>query len=79
MQSGRDWRGIPTVTDDLAPIFSAIERIQADCRRRNIDKGAVAANNRARLKRWSPECARMIEQLRERGMFGRVVLLEVPE
>ncbi len=68
-----------TMTDDLAPIFSAIERIQADCRRRNIDKEAVAANNRARLKRWSPECARMIEQLRERGMFGRVVLLEVPE
>lgn len=67
------------MTDDLAPIFSAIERIQSDCRKRRIDKEAVAANNRARLKRWSPECYRMIEQLREHGMFGRVVLLDIPE
>lgn len=44
-----------------------------------MSRESAAAANRARVAAWSPEFARMCDQLREFGMFGRMVKLEITE
>jgi len=64
---------------DLQDMFATIADIQRRERARRIDRDAAAANNRARMKAWSPQFFAMAEQLEERGMFGRVTSFTTTE
>lgn len=64
---------------ELQDMFSAIADIQRRERARRIERDAAAANNRARMKAWSPQFLAMIEQLEEAGMFGRVTMFRVEQ
>lgn len=64
---------------DLAAMQSRIADIQRQEAARRAERETAAAANRERVRRWSPEFARMCDQLRELGMWGRMVTLEIPQ
>lgn len=64
---------------DLQDMFATIADIQRRERARRIEKDAAAANNRARMKVWSPQFFSMVEQLEAAGMFGRVTTFRVEQ
>lgn len=58
------------MADDLTPIYETIQAIQRkEAQRREQNRAAMAA--------WRPDCLRMIDELKEAGMFGRVVMFNV--
>lgn len=64
---------------DLQDMVATIADIQRRERDRRIEKDAAAANNRARMKAWSPQFFAMVEKLEAAGMFGRVTVFRVEQ
>lgn len=63
---------------DLAAMQSRIADIQRQEAARRVEREAAAAANHERVRRWLPEFAMVCRQLKERGMFGRMIRLEIP-
>ncbi len=62
--------------NDLQATFDAITARQAS---RDASRETAAAANRARVRAWSPEFADLCDELKARGMVGRMVRIEVNE
>jgi hypothetical protein len=61
--------------NDLAAMQSRIADIQRQEADRRVDREKQAAANRERVRRWSTEFADLCDQLKEAGMFGRMIEL----
>jgi hypothetical protein len=62
---------------DLQEMVATIADIQRREAARKVEREDLAAANRERMRQWSPEFYRLCEQLKAKGMFGRVVQFEV--
>lgn len=60
--------------NDLQATFDAITARQAS---RDASRETAAAANRERVRRWSPEFASMVDELKARSMFGRMVEITI--
>lgn len=63
----------------MKELQATLAEIQTREAARNVEREAAAAANHERVRRWSPEFAMLCRQLKERGMFGRMVKLEIPQ
>lgn len=61
---------------DMVATIAGIQRREAA---RRIEREAAAANTHARMRAWSPQFHAMALELRERGMFGRIVEFHVEQ
>lgn len=62
----------------MKDLQSTLAEIQSREAARNVEREAAAAANRARVSAWSPEFGLMCDQLKEAGMFGRMIRMEIP-
>ncbi len=66
------------LVNDLEAMQARIAEIQRSEAGRKAERDAQAAANQERVRRWSPEFAMLVRQLKESGMFGKITTLEIP-
>lgn len=66
------------LVNDVEAMQARIAEIQRAESGRKAEREAQAAANQERVRRWSPEFAMLVRQLRESGMFGKITMLEIP-